>query len=625
MYFFEIKSSVTVVNCEKVPQFEKSPQMSNLVFTHLYFKLFKFNKVNLINKQLFILSNRSKSTQATNNDQLKTKFETISSLASSSKSNKRLKSDMAILDKLYTDCTKLSSVAHLYDLNDNYQVNGIRSYLQKIDIYFDKIAHLADMNAGNSTKSRNLECYLDILPVLDHELKALNMIHKMRNGNIPIETDINAEIEILKFIMDNLTASKVSAYGNENVRGFYLPESFKKIASSGEKLFALFLFPKWRGILGLLNKKYMQNLMADYYLAVGLGDMKKSDVILKKLLSKSKPKPQPFTVTELELSPQKDWTIDPSTGQVVNTIGTNKVSKRPIKLSIFKPNEVNTKNPHSVILHIHGGGFAIGGHLLYRNVNSSLMKNINSTMVFVDYGLAPETKYPYSLQECLDTYIWLARAAKSNQVLPELGFAPSDIVITGDSAGGNLTLATCIAIAEINRQSNAQSSLHLPKASVPVYPVASASFGYTNPSSVLICPVVTFSSRHVFPAAYVPNDHSDDLSSYLMTRKPTWLQSKSETIKVYEQIYKWRKQPLYQIINYQHFDQLSQVPLHLISGKFDSLFDDSIDVGRVWKGPVTLDSFNLPHGFAMRESVSPECKEAVNAWHKRIKQALAIE
>jgi acetyl esterase/lipase len=56
----------------------------------------------------------------------------------------------------------------------------------------------------------------------------------------------------------------------------------------------------------------------------------------------------------------------------------------------------------------------------------------------VDYRLAPEHPYPASLEDCTAAYKWLLST----------GIAPKNIVIAGDSAGGNLTLTTLIKLRD---------------------------------------------------------------------------------------------------------------------------------------------------------------------------------
>lgn len=56
-------------------------------------------------------------------------------------------------------------------------------------------------------------------------------------------------------------------------------------------------------------------------------------------------------------------------------------------------------------------------------------------VVFVHYSLSPEVKYPVALEECYATLCWVQKNAASFYA------DASKLVISGDSAGGNLSAA----------------------------------------------------------------------------------------------------------------------------------------------------------------------------------------
>jgi epsilon-lactone hydrolase len=84
------------------------------------------------------------------------------------------------------------------------------------------------------------------------------------------------------------------------------------------------------------------------------------------------------------------------------------------------------------VLYIHGGGFTVGSAKAYRGFGSQLASRVKAAVFLLDYPLSPETKLPVALD--------LAIAALSQMVgrYPSLG-------VSGDSAGGNLTLTTIAA------------------------------------------------------------------------------------------------------------------------------------------------------------------------------------
>ncbi len=105
-----------------------------------------------------------------------------------------------------------------------------------------------------------------------------------------------------------------------------------------------------------------------------------------------------------------------------------------------------------VILYIHGGGFMSGSCLTHRMHVAKFALGTGVKALLFDYRLAPEHPYPAAVDDCLAAYRWL---------LAE-GYAPANIVIAGESAGGTLTLATLVALRDL--------ALPLPSGGVSISP-----------------------------------------------------------------------------------------------------------------------------------------------------------
>lgn len=94
------------------------------------------------------------------------------------------------------------------------------------------------------------------------------------------------------------------------------------------------------------------------------------------------------------------------------------------------------ERPHKqlrCILYCHGGGYT-SGNLGYSKVLSSKMtQRTGFDVLAFEYRLAPEAPYPAALED----------AEKVWNYLMQLGYGARDVVIAGDSAGGNLALALC--------------------------------------------------------------------------------------------------------------------------------------------------------------------------------------
>jgi epsilon-lactone hydrolase len=96
--------------------------------------------------------------------------------------------------------------------------------------------------------------------------------------------------------------------------------------------------------------------------------------------------------------------------------------------------EVPSTRPERVLLYIHGGGFALRLPNLYARFAARIGRLLGARVLLVDYRLTPEHPFPAGLDDCLAVYRWLLGR----------GFAAHNIVIAGDSAGANLTLATLL-------------------------------------------------------------------------------------------------------------------------------------------------------------------------------------
>lgn len=83
-----------------------------------------------------------------------------------------------------------------------------------------------------------------------------------------------------------------------------------------------------------------------------------------------------------------------------------------------------------VLYYIHGGAFLFGSPETHRGEISELGRAGKMKTFAVDYRLAPEQPFPQPLEDIFDGYLWLL----------EQGYDPKNIIIAGDSAGGNATI-----------------------------------------------------------------------------------------------------------------------------------------------------------------------------------------
>ena len=115
----------------------------------------------------------------------------------------------------------------------------------------------------------------------------------------------------------------------------------------------------------------------------------------------------------------------------------------------YQPKKASDK----AVLFIHGGGWCLGSINTYDHVCRYLCDQGNLNIFSLEYGLAPEQKYPAAVEHALYAYDWLYQ--NNNK----FNIAAENIFVMGDSAGGNLVSIICH-----ERQEN------IPKAQILVYP-----------------------------------------------------------------------------------------------------------------------------------------------------------
>jgi acetyl esterase len=100
-----------------------------------------------------------------------------------------------------------------------------------------------------------------------------------------------------------------------------------------------------------------------------------------------------------------------------------------IPIRVYTP-EAETGGP--MIVYYHGGGWVIGNLDVVDKPCRALAQQTSSVVVSVDYRLAPEHKFPACVDDCYAATVWAAEHAA------ELGGDARRLVVSGDSAGGNL-------------------------------------------------------------------------------------------------------------------------------------------------------------------------------------------
>lgn len=89
-----------------------------------------------------------------------------------------------------------------------------------------------------------------------------------------------------------------------------------------------------------------------------------------------------------------------------------------------------------VVLYCHGGGYSTGSCVYARTLTGKLASSTSMDVLSFDYRLAPEHPYPAATQDAMRVWDYLML----------LGYGARDIILAGDSAGGNLALSLMLRL-----------------------------------------------------------------------------------------------------------------------------------------------------------------------------------
>jgi acetyl esterase len=168
--------------------------------------------------------------------------------------------------------------------------------------------------------------------------------------------------------------------------------------------------------------------------------------------------------------------LGPAAGRaVVNEVQDRPVAKPPVDIQditvpggpsgavavrILRPKNARATLP--VIVYVHGAGWVFGNRHTHDRLIRELAVGTGAAVVFPDYSLSPEAKYPTAIEECYAVASWVASQGA------EHGLDASRLAVAGDSVGGNIAIALTLIAAERHGVSFRQQVLF--------YPVTDASF-----------------------------------------------------------------------------------------------------------------------------------------------------
>ncbi|KAJ5135458.1 uncharacterized protein N7515_004736 [Penicillium bovifimosum] len=141
---------------------------------------------------------------------------------------------------------------------------------------------------------------------------------------------------------------------------------------------------------------------------------------------------------------QKQY-INSSTGETYAAV----MKKRGLALEVVPlPHDtegywLGNKNAKNVIVYYHGGGFAMPASAVHFEFWLDMLSILNGTgqdvaVFFPRYSLTPHTRYPTQLRQAVEAL---------RHIIVTTGRSASNVIIGGDSAGGNLASATLLHLS----------------------------------------------------------------------------------------------------------------------------------------------------------------------------------
>lgn len=150
-------------------------------------------------------------------------------------------------------------------------------------------------------------------------------------------------------------------------------------------------------------------------------------------------------------------------------------------------------NLNKVILHLHGGGYVTGGADSHLMMCIPMAQTLKAKILLPEYRLAPEHPFPAAVDDAMKAYRWLLAQ----------GYSPKNIIISGDSAGGGLALATVLSLREAGEP--------LPAAIVCISPWTDLTFtGSSHITKAKVDCVLLSDVLREWAACYVGTENPDN-------------------------------------------------------------------------------------------------------------------
>lgn len=162
---------------------------------------------------------------------------------------------------------------------------------------------------------------------------------------------------------------------------------------------------------------------------------------------------------------------------------------------VIEPKQCTNKLPCIVLY--HGGGLLLKASKAHYQIAKLYAERANCKVVLTDYRLLPKYRYPIAIEDCYNTYIWVAHNAE------QLKINSNKIIVAGDSAGGNIAAAVAMMLQDRKQLS--------PKGTLLIYPVLDRSMNTVSMKRYTDTPIWDANCTALFWKIYLSNQASKQI------------------------------------------------------------------------------------------------------------------
>jgi len=191
---------------------------------------------------------------------------------------------------------------------------------------------------------------------------------------------------------------------------------------------------------------------------------------------------------------------------------------RDVPVRVYRP--AGPDGPRPCIIYMHGGGFRLGDLDSSDSNAWGFAEGTGAVVVSIDYRLTPEHPYPAAFNDCYGVLDWIAR--QPNDL--DLDLASGPIALAGDSAGGCLGAALCLAARDRGGPDIAAQAL--------IYPVTELAEDHPSYSENEHAPGLTTELMRIYRDLYLPGDRNSTdpyarpaQASDFASLPPAWIHS----------------------------------------------------------------------------------------------------